>query len=299
MPSKLQQLMRSSFGVKVVTVMGQLFPLPLGRAIADLVAKKLAGQKDTPMTKAIRANQRVIHDGTLTEEELDQAVLKMYKYSSRNIFDLYHYLNESNVLKKLIIFDEASQNLIKRSEFEARGLMITGIHLSNFDLALHWLCRNGAKPLILTIPNIEGSYRTEFEIRKKSGMNIVPSSIEAFRMAIHHLEKGGTVLSGIDRPIPDPKIRPLFFGLPSALPTHSAYLAKKAGVPVAVITTIQKPDGKLSVNLSEPIEMESYPNRELETLKNSEKILKVAEQYIRQVPYQWTISLPVWPETLN
>jgi predicted LPLAT superfamily acyltransferase len=32
---------------------------------------------------------------------------------------------------------------------------------------------------------------------------------------------------------------------------------------------------------------------------NTEMVLKVAEGYIRQAPYQWAMFYPVWPEALN
>jgi hypothetical protein len=59
------------------------------------------------------------------------------------------------------------------------------------------------------------------------------------------------------------------------------------------------PDGTYHTMTSEPIEMERRASREDELIVNAEKVLRVAEGFIRQEPGQWTVSLPVWPETLK
>jgi len=299
MHMNLQRLIRSSFGVKAVSVIARILPVSIGHKLADRITTNLSHQKDSEMNLAIHSNQWVIRDCLISKEDLDRAVSRMLVNSGHFIFDQYHYLNNDKSLQRLILYDKATLQLIKRAEFERKGLMIAGIHLGNFDLVLHTMCRNGLKPLILTLPVFKGSHRTEYEIRRKSGMNLVPTSIDSLRLAVEHLKQGGSVLTGIDRPIPDARTKPLFFGLPSNLPQHYAYIAKKANVPVVLMATLQQPDGRLLVRTSDPIEMDSHPNKESETLLNSEKVLKTAEPLIRQVPDQWSISLPVWPEMVN
>jgi predicted LPLAT superfamily acyltransferase len=80
---------------------------------------------------------------------------------------------------------------------------------------------------------------------------------------------------------------------------HHVFLATKAQVPVMVLVTNLQSDGKYHVLTSELIEMDPHPDREVEMLQNAGKVLSVAEKYIRQAPQQWSISLPVWPETLS
>jgi KDO2-lipid IV(A) lauroyltransferase len=177
--------------------------------------------------------------------------------------------------------------------------MVVGIHTSNFDLVLQWLGQLGLKFLGLTIPNPQGGHRMEFEMRKRSGVNLIPASIGGVRQALRHLQRGGVVLTGIDRPIPEPKAWPRFFGRPAALPVHHIFLATKAQVPVMIIATNRLDDGKYHVLTSELIEMDACPNQEAEALHNAEKVLRVAEGFIRMAPQQWSISLPVWPNAMD
>ncbi len=187
---------------------------------------------------------------------------------------------------------------MSRPDFRNRRYF-PGTHGNPFDLVLRTLTLQGMRPLILTIPDPQGSQRVEYEMRKKTGMNLAPASLGTLRQAIRHLQQGGVVLTGIDRPIPKPKCRPQFFGRPADLPTHHVYLAAKAHVPVMVIATIWKLEGTNDIFTSDLIEMESHPDPNVEMLRNAEKVLSIGEVFIRQAPRQWTMTLPVWPEALG
>ena len=130
-------------------------------------------------------------------------------------------------------------------------------------------------------------------------MNLIPASVSAMRDAVKHLKQGGLVLTGIDRPVPDPRARPRFFGRASSLPIHHIYLAMKAEVPVIVVAARLGADGRYHVTTSEPIEMESDLDREKGIMRNAERVLKEAEKFILQAPEQWSMSLPVWPDLMD
>jgi lauroyl/myristoyl acyltransferase len=202
-------------------------------------------------------------------------------------------------LRRLILLDPPVQELVCRPEFDRRGLVVVGLHLSHFDLILQSLTKQGMRPLVLTIPDPQGVRRMEYIIRKRTGMNLVPASIGALRQALRYLQQGGVVVTGIDRPIPEPEIRPRFFGRPASLPIHHIFLAIKAHVPVMIIVTYLQPDGRCRVVASDLIEMDTDSYDENHALRNAEKVLYIAEGFIRQAPGQWSASLPVWPEILD
>jgi lauroyl/myristoyl acyltransferase len=79
---------------------------------------------------------------------------------------------------------------------------------------------------------------------------------------------------------------------------HHIFLALKAKVPLKMLATIRRPDGKHIIMASDSMEMETHPDRETEALRNAERVLRVAEGFIRQAPAQWSVSLPVWPDML-
>lgn len=261
-----------------------------------MVARIIAARRSSGLVGAMRANQWVARGENLGGKALDRAVMETLRHSARCIFDLYHTIHNPEAAARLIILEPAALELSRRPEFKGQGLMLVGVHLSNFDLVLQWLCIGGMRPLILTIPNPQGGRRVEFEMRSRTGVTILPASVSAMRQALSHLKQGGMVLTGIDRPIPDPGSRPRFFNRPAALPMHHIYLATKAQVPIVMIAAQLQADGKYHVHASELIRMEVGLDREKQALRNAEIVLYIAERYINHAPEQWSMSLPVWPE---
>ena len=295
----LQQVLNSSFPLRLISSLAQRLPPRLGHHIAYGVAEQIARQSDSELVQAVRANQWVVQGKTLEGEALDQVVRETLRNSARSLFDLYHYSHDFEATRRLIVFDRSFNTLTQRPEFDQRGLMIAGLHLSSFDLVLQWLSKNGLRPLVLTLPNPVGGRQMEYEIRKRTGMNLIPASIGAFRQALKHLRRGGMVLTGIDRPIEKSEVSPYFFSRPSALPVHHIFLAIKARVPIVITVAYLQKDGKYHVFASDLIEMDSCPNPDETILQNAEKVLAVAETFIRRAPQQWSVPLPVWPQIMD
>jgi KDO2-lipid IV(A) lauroyltransferase len=299
MATDIQQIINSSFGVNMLSAVAGLIPIRLGYRLADFAAERIVAHPESRMVRAVRANQWVIRGEKLDKQALDRAVHETYRNSARSIFDLYHYLRNPGRLERMIVYNAPLRQLIQRPKFDQRGLMVVGLHLSNLDLILRAVTLRGMRAMILTIPDPQGSQRVEYEMRKKTGMNIIPASFSALRQAIRYLQQGGVVMTGIDRPILKPKCRPRFFGRPADLPVHHVYLAAKAHVPVMVMVTIRLEDGTNHIFTSDPFELESHPDEDTEILRNAEKVLSIGEDFIRQAPSQWSVSLPVWPQALD
>lgn len=295
----LQQVLNSSLSLRLASTLAGRLPPRVGYGMAYAIARQIARQRHSNVVRAVRANQWVIHGEVMDGETLDHVVGETFHYWARSIFDLYHYIETPEATGQLIVLEPSFQQLARRPEFDNRGLIIVGLHLSNFDLILQWLCRQVMKPLILTIPDPQGGRRVEYEMRKRTGLKLLPASLGAFRQAIKHLQQGGMVVTGIDRPIPSPQACPRFFGRPAALHMHHIFLATKARVPIVVAVTILQEDGKYHVFASDFIEMDSHPDPDVEMIRNAEKVLHIAEEFIRRAPEQWSVPLPVWPEIMD
>jgi KDO2-lipid IV(A) lauroyltransferase len=295
----LQQVIASSFSVQLISTLAQVLPPHLGYRLASFLGDQIAHQRNSQVVRAVRANQWVVRGEILEGRALDQATRETLHHSSRCFFDLYHYVQHPESAGRLIVLEPSFQRLVERPEFDRRGLIIIGLHLSNFDLVLQWVCSRGMKPLVLTIPDPQGGRRIEYEMRKRTGINLLPASMSAIRQAFRHLKQGGMVLTGIDRPIPNPEVCPRFFGRPGALPIHHIFLATKAQVPLVIAGTHFHSDGKYHVFASDLLEMDYYPDPSAGALRNAEKVLNIAERFIRRAPQQWSVPLAVWPETVN
>lgn len=295
----LQQVINSSLSLRFVSLFAQSLPPQIGYRIAYGLAGQIVRRRESKVVRAVRANQWVVNGEIQDGDHLDQIVHETLRYSAHSLFDLYHYNHDFDATRQLLVFDSSFDAIARRHEFEARGLMIAGLHLSSFDLVLQWVCKDGLKPMVLTIPDPQGARHIEYEIRKRTGMNLVPASVGAFRRALRHLQRGGMVLTGIDRPIEQPEVCPRFFGRPAALPIHHIFLAIKAHIPVIITAAYLRPDGKYHIFASDPIEMEVCPDGSDPIVRNAEKVLDVAEEFIRRSPQQWSVPLPVWPESMH
>jgi lauroyl/myristoyl acyltransferase len=295
----IQQALGSRVSVELLNVLARAVPSGLAHPIVDIIADGIAVLRHARMVRAIRANQWVARGEALDKEALDQAVRQTLRNISWSLFVLYHHRKNPESAWRMVVLDAPMEQLTGRPAFSQGGLMLAGLHMSGFDLALQAACMGGFRPWVFTVPDPRGGYLAENEMRRKIGMTIVdPTSFDALRDTVRHLRRGGTVLTGIDRPVPAPGHRPQFFGRPASLSTFYIQLAIRAQVPVMVVTTNFLPDGRYHVVISGPIAMESYPDREMEVLRNAEKVLSVAEGIIRKVPEQWQMVNPVWPETL-
>jgi phosphatidylinositol dimannoside acyltransferase len=298
MAINLQQVINSRSGVRLASLLGRGLPPRLGYALADMAARQIARRSDSELVRAVQANQWVVRGENLSAQALDLAVREVFHHAARVTYDLYHYIHFPHATREMIVMDEPTHKLFNRPKFDQRGLVVVGLHLSAFDLVLQSLCTQGMKPLVLTIPDPQGGRRLEYEMRKKTGMHLLPASVGSVRHAIRHLQKGGYVVTGIDRPIPRPEGYPRFFGRPASLPMHHIFLAIQARVPVLLMVTRWQSDGKYHIHTSELVEMDPHADRKIGVLQNAEKVLYIAEQFIRQAPEQWTMTIPVWPEVL-
>jgi phosphatidylinositol dimannoside acyltransferase len=295
----LQQIINNPFAVNLAFFLGKAIPPGIGSPLCNFIGDWVATRRDSNVTEAIRANQWVVRGANLEKKTLDKAVQETLRNNIRDLYSLYHYVQNPEATQRLIHLNAVARELIERPEFAERGLVILGLHLSGFDLILQSICRQGLKAMVLTIPDPQGGRLIEYEMRKKTGMNLIPASLSTLRQAVKHLEQGGMVLTGLDRPVPDPKYHPRFFGHAAALPTHYISLALKARVPVVIMAAIYQADGKYHVLSSEPIEMEWDSDREKEILRNAENVLNQAEEFIRLAPQQWNVPMPVWPQLLG
>ncbi len=295
----MDRLINSRFGLGLGVFLAHAVPPRQGYALADRVAHWIASRRRSPLARAVRANQWVASGEKLSPAMLDASVATVFHNAAHSVYDLYHTMADPPAAARFFAIDPSAEALTSRGEFEPRGVMVAGLHMGSFDLGLQWFCRTWIKPLVLTLPDPRGGRRMEFEIRRRTGMNVVPATLNGMRAAIRHLRQGGIVVTGLDRPEPGYEPRPVFFGRPSNLPAHHIYLALKAQVPVVIVSLLLAPDGRYHLRASEPIEMEPRADRMEELKYNAEKVLALVETLVRRAPEQWAIFQPIWPEVMD
>ncbi len=295
----IYSVVNSRLGLALALGLGRIMPPSLGYRLAYLTADRIASRPNSSIVRAVRANQWMISGGELSSEQLDEVVREVFRHTAHSIYTLYHYLNNSVMFERMVKFSPAILEIIEKSRQGKEGMIVVGIHMSNFDLVARAGLQRGLHALALGFPNPGGGYRWQNKMRREAGWEVIPASMNAMRRAARYLSEGRTLITGADRPIPNSKYRPRFFGRPAALPVHHVLLALWAKVPIIVAAAIQQPDGIYHILASEPIEMQSYSDRQTEILSNAEAVLEVAADFIRQAPHQWAMFYPVWPEAMD
>ncbi len=186
-----------------------------------------------------------------------------------------------------------------RSKEGKEGTLGLLLHMGGFDLAGYAVALRGMDPQILSYPNPNKGYQYHNQLRMEVGLNVTPLSMAALHQASRFLKSGGTVITGIDRPLEESNHSPRFFGESSNIPVTTIQLAIRTKVPVTVIACIRQKEGNYILHASPLISMVENDDREVELIYNTEQVLSVAEPYIRRWPEQWAMFYPVWPQYLK
>lgn len=295
---KLQPLVTSALGMGAALAVGALIPSRLGYALARSLARRVVRRKNDPIVKAVRLNQWVIR-GKPTSSELDEAVAQVFQSQGRFLFDFYHNLRNPKRVLRFVKFSPAFENLLAESRTCAHPTVFVAPHVGAIDLAGYAIALAGLPVQILSYPQVNSGYAWQNYLRRKQGLNITPISASTLTQARIHLQQGGTVLTGMDRPNPGSGYAPRFFGLPAELPVFYVRLALKTGVPVRLVTVHSVKDGEYLLDCSEPVIMKPNPDPRKEIIANAERILSLSESFIARHPDQWSMFYPVWPELTN
>ncbi|NLN70125.1 MAG: lysophospholipid acyltransferase family protein [Chloroflexi bacterium] len=298
---KYRELKQLPFLFQILILLGMILPRWLGLLMASIIGTVMGSLKLLPQNRAIRANQWVIHDQQLSKKELRQYPRIVFRSVSKCFFDYFYFLTRPEKLEEIVHFSPEAQAVIKRIE-NNEPCVIVCPHLSNFDLMGYALAIHNVRIQVLSFPDPVATYRWQNQLRHREGIVVTPMSLSAFRQARQRLREGGSVLTGLDRPLEKAaheKYQPQFFGYPTHLPVAYARMALEANVPVFVFAAAYLPNGKYYLEGSAPIWMEPHDDLETEILANVHKVLDVAEVLIRKYPQQWAMFYPVWPQFLG
>ncbi len=209
----LQQILHSKQAGLWALRISRAIPPAVGFRLADIIGGWIASNPDLPVARSIRLNRFVVSGETMNASDLDKSVRMTFRHLARSFYLLFHRAQKPDLLQKDVLFSERMDSLIAASKEKRAGVMIAGLHMSYFDLALQATAYRGMKVLTVSLPE-ETEYHDaiewQHELRRESGLEILPASFKTLRTAIRRLEEGGTVVTGIDRPVDSQKYRPIF-----------------------------------------------------------------------------------------
>lgn len=287
---------QGSLSTAIAINLSQAFPESVGYPLARAIGNIISARFFSPVVKAVRLNQWVAHDQKLSRHELNQAVRRVFLSQAHALYTFYHNLDRPEKVKQMVHISDKMQYLLNTSNKGERGTLMLIPHLTGFDLGGLLLGLQHFKFLTLSYPNPPKGYEWQNQIRNERGLEVMPMSFQSTQLARERLQTGGTVLTGIDRPLPGSGYRPLFFGRPAELPVAYIKLALRTKARVFVVAFQNLPDFSFEIDASDEIPMQPNANPKAELEDNATHVLSAAETFIRRNPAAWAMFYPVWPE---
>jgi lauroyl/myristoyl acyltransferase len=213
--------------VNAQKIINSRYTLQTVYAFADGLAGWLSRQSDLAPVKAVRANQWVISGYSASGEALDRLVRETLRSAAHCVYDFYHTLNDPAGLSALVEITPSFEALLQRTFRQEQGTILALPHIANTDLVGRALALRGMRFQAITPANPNSGYQLQNQLRREVGFTVTPASMEAVRMATERLRSGGTIVSGVDRPLEESKYPVHFFGLPAFLPLPHVRLALK------------------------------------------------------------------------
>ena len=212
-------------------------------------------------------------------------------------YDFYHVIGKTpeEVVKHVNIparlFEE-----VDRIQAEGRGVLIAGMHMSNFDLGSICLSANGLVIQGLSAANPNQGYQFQNELRKKYGFRTTPIDPKTLREAIRNLKNGGIVATGLDWPQPDETELTEVFGKPAYIPLGTARLAMMANAVTIIVAFYKDSRPGYQMHMSEPMDVIRSGNKSEDIRLNTRQYMKFLEKILSQHPDQWMMFHSIWAE---
>jgi KDO2-lipid IV(A) lauroyltransferase len=293
---RLQNLINGPLGVMVAMFLTRFLPSQIGYPLAEYLGRLIARNKNSSIVQSVRQNQWVASGCTVSSEHLDNLTNAVIINHARCLYDFYKYFNNPAKIRQIISLDDKFLEVIEKSRSHSEAQILVIPHFSNYELAARAAAVQGLTMQVLSYPNPGHSYKWQNKFRNFMGIEVTPVSVSSLRQAAKRLNNGGTVLTGVDRPLGDSNSNPIFFGHPALLPTGYIRLAIKTNATIRVILCKTTSDPRYLLSVSDPISVDKLDNSENGLRRNAEKVLSVIEVLISKNPEYWSMFYPVWPQ---
>jgi KDO2-lipid IV(A) lauroyltransferase len=233
----------------------------------------------------------------VSERALHEMVRRVFAHAGQANYDFFRAVSQPvERVREAVRLPAQYMELMRKRVAEGRGVLVLGLHISNFDLAMAAIAAHGLPVQILSVANPGAGFSAQNRLRAQVGAEVTPITAESLRLAVRRLRTGWTVFTGGDRPALDQEERVEFFGHSSRLPVGPARLARLSGAEVLVAGCHYAAETGYVVRFVGPVEMVRSRDRQKDFRENSRRLAATYEPYMRAHPAQWLMFHPVWDD---
>lgn len=280
---------------KIVSLIAPVMPVRLGYKLAELCGT--LGYYVLPRARyGIRSNLRRVMGPEVDEHRLDQACKRAFQAAAKNYYDLFRIPRLDLPKLEETVKVEGWEH-IESALSHGCGAIVLSAHLGNLELISQVLVArsiNAVVPVEHVKP--ERLFKLVTGARSSRGIKMIPIDGGALKAIFKALKANQIVGIGADRDIQGTGLVTRFFGEVTRMPDAPAVLALRTGARVLPVRTVRQPDNTFRVRVYPPLELQFTGNVREDVRVNTERIVRILEDFIRANPDQWVVFEPLWPD---
>jgi lauroyl/myristoyl acyltransferase len=294
---RFQEWIEGRWAIKVGLWIGQHTSRRFGYAFARTIADGIVSLRPEVYWR-VRDNLRHVLGPDLDPAALHAAVRQVFVHAGETYYDFFHAIGQPRRSLARAVHISPSLLALLQSERDAgRGVVLYGVHMSNFDLGILALGAHGLSAQLLSLGGRHDGFALLNDLRERHGLEVTVIGPQALRQAVRRLRAGGLVMTGADRPVPgDGDDLVPFFGRAARLPLGPARLALLTDATVLLGACHRDPGADYVLDVTGPIEMVRTGDRTADILASARRLAEVMEVYVRARPVQWMMFHRLWPD---
>ena len=274
---------------------GRGLPLPVASALADGVARVLAG-RDSRQRDLVAGHLARVCGHELTAAERDDLVRAAYTSYA------HYWLDSTRATGASRPELEARMSCTGFGYIEAaaaagRGVILALPHLGSWDFGGAWIATTGY-PLTVVAEMVRPARLFEWfaAMRRAMDIDVVPLGPGAAAGVGRALRDGRVVALVSDRDIGGSGVEVEFFGEVTRLPAGPATMAIRTGAALLPSAVYVHPRGRFHAAIGPPLAVErSGRGLRDDVTTLTQALAREMEDLIRAAPEQWHMFQPNWP----
>ena len=293
---RFQEWVEGKWAVHLGLWIGQHMSRRFGYALSRRVADGVVRLKPEVYRK-VEDNLRQVVGPEVGKTALQSMVHAMFEHAGQTYYDFFHAIGQPReALATAVRIPRSLIALLRAKQDAGRGVLLLGVHMSNFDLGILAVGAHDLPALVLSLGGPQDGFGLLNDLRRMDGFEVTPLAPLALRGAIRRLRSGGLVMTGADRPaLGDDDLIP-FFGRPARLPLGPARLALMTDATVLLGACYRDPEEGYVLHVTGPVEMVDTGDRKADAIASTRRLAEVMETYIRARPTQWLMFHRLWPD---
>jgi KDO2-lipid IV(A) lauroyltransferase len=279
----------------VVHTIGRM-PMSWRYGISRFVSDRVYDWRPS-VKNALRSNVRHVLGPDASDDEVDRIARKCARNTGRyyaDIVGLYGMDMQTFYDNEL---DLHGLEYIQQAQAEGKGVVFASAHYANPEFAAQSLSALGMQIFALVEPLKPPELsRLMRGLRTKHGHVYEEISFGAIKDAITWLRQGGIVCILIDRDIQKRGLELELCGHKARFPTGAADLALRTNS-VLIPGWAHRMDGfKIRADIGPPLELVRTGNHDEDVRINSQRLLDLFSEQLRQDPGQWSTLERIFPD---